>query len=76
MLLNGTVPPRKKNKYAVALGRRGGRKSGRSRMAKLTPEQRSEIGRRLAIARWSKYRAAKKTPCAFDAPRLAAIPNS
>ncbi len=37
---------------AVALGRRGGLKGGRARADKLTPEQRSEIARRAARARW------------------------
>ncbi len=37
---------------AVALGRRGGLKGGRARADKLTPEQRSEIARKAATARW------------------------
>ncbi len=37
---------------AVALGRRGGLKGGRARADKLTAEQRSEIARRAAVARW------------------------
>ena len=37
---------------AVALGRKGGLKGGKARAAKLTPEQRSEIARRAAAARW------------------------
>lgn len=36
-----------------ALGRRGGRKGGPARAAKLTSQQRSEIARRAAIARWA-----------------------
>lgn len=36
-----------------ALGRRGGRKGGPARAAKLTSKQRSEIARRAAIARWT-----------------------
>jgi len=43
-----------KNPYAVALGRLGGLKGGKARMAKLTPEQRSEIARKAARKRWSK----------------------
>lgn len=39
---------------AVELGRRGGRKGGKARAAKLTAEQRSEIARRAAMARWEK----------------------
>ena len=43
-----------KNPYAVALGRLGGLKGGKARMEKLTPEQRSEIAKKAAKARWSK----------------------
>lgn len=43
-----------KNPAAVALGRLGGKKGGKARAAKLTKEQRSEIARRAAKARWSK----------------------
>ena len=42
-----------KNPAAVALGRLGGLKGGRARAEKLTPEQRSEIARKAAQARWS-----------------------
>lgn len=37
---------------AVALGRKGGLKGGRARADKLTAEQRSEIARGAAQARW------------------------
>lgn len=43
-----------KDPAAVALGRRGGLKVGRARADKLTPEQRSEIARKAAKARWSQ----------------------
>jgi hypothetical protein len=39
---------------AVALGRRGGLVGGKARAAKLSPEQRSEIAKKAAEARWSK----------------------
>lgn len=39
---------------AMALARKGGRKGGRARAAKLTPEQRAEIARTAAQARWKK----------------------
>ena len=39
-----------KNPAAVALGKRG----GRARAEKLTPAQRSEIGKKAAEARWGK----------------------
>lgn len=43
-----------KNPHAVALGRLGGKKGGKARAEKLTPEERSEIARLAAIARWKK----------------------
>ena len=39
-----------KNKAAVELGRKG----GRARAKKLTPEQRREIARKAAKTRWGK----------------------
>ncbi len=39
-----------KNKAAVELGRKG----GKARAAKMTPEQRSEIARKAAAKRWAK----------------------
>jgi hypothetical protein len=41
---------------ARKLGRRGGLKGGKARAEKLTPEQRSEIARKAAKARWAKKR--------------------
>ena len=49
---------RKKNPAAVALGRRGGKKGGPARAAKLTPEQRSESARKAVRARWAKVKKA------------------
>jgi hypothetical protein len=46
----------RKDPAAVRLGRKGGRKSAEARLPKLTPEQRQEIGRRLANTRWEKWR--------------------
>ena len=43
-----------KNPHAVALGRLGGRKGGKARAAKLAPEQRKEIARLAAKARWKR----------------------
>jgi hypothetical protein len=48
------LTPEGKNAAAVALGRLGGKKGGKARAEKLTPEQRKEIGRKAAQARWSK----------------------
>jgi hypothetical protein len=43
-----------KNPAAVALGRLGGLKGGNARASKLTPEQRQEIARNAATARWKR----------------------
>jgi hypothetical protein len=48
-----------KNPHAVALGRLGGRKGEKVRFARLTPEQRSELGRKAVLARWAKERKSK-----------------
>ncbi len=45
-------PP--KNPHAVALGRLGGLKGGKARAKSLTKEQRQEIARKAAQARWEK----------------------
>src|ERR1700722_13825325 len=58
---------KKKDPAAVALGRKGGRKGGPARAAKLTPKQRSESARKAVQARWTKakegkdYTVAKRT---------------
>jgi hypothetical protein len=41
---------KKKNPHAVELGRKG----GKARIDKLTPERRREIAQRAARARWAK----------------------
>ena len=46
--------PDGKNPAAVALGRLGGLKGGPARAKKLTKDQRKEIARKAAEARWSK----------------------
>lgn len=43
-----------KNAAAVALGRLGGLKGGTARAQKLTAEERSEIAKKAAKARWGK----------------------
>lgn len=40
--------------YLRRIGKRGGRKGGKARQAKLSPEQRRELGRKGARARWGK----------------------
>ena len=47
--------PSEKNPHAVALGRLGGQKGGKARAEKLTAEQRREIARNAAKARWSAH---------------------
>jgi hypothetical protein len=59
---------KKKNPAAVALGRKGGKKGGPARAAKLTPEQRSQSARRAVQARWSK---AAPAPAVLDTSRKA-----
>jgi hypothetical protein len=44
----------KKDPHAVALGRKGGKKGGPARAAKMTKEERSASARKAAIARWKK----------------------
>ena len=46
----------KKNPHAVALGRRGGKMGGKARAKALTAEERSEIAKTAARARWAKNR--------------------
>src|SRR5437762_11353381 len=60
---------RKKNSAAVALGRKGGKKGGPARAAKLTPEQRSESARQAVQARWAKSK--KKGNSAGDTSKKA-----
>jgi hypothetical protein len=47
-------PDTGKNPNAVALGRLGGLKGGKARLTKMTAEQRQEIARVAANARWKK----------------------
>jgi hypothetical protein len=46
--------PPEKNAAAVELGRLGGKKGGLARAKKLTKEQRVEIAKKAAEARWKK----------------------
>lgn len=43
-----------KNPAAVALGRLGGKKGGKARANKLSPEKRKEIAKKAAEKRWGK----------------------
>ena len=48
---------KRKNPAAVALGRKGGKKGGPARAAKLTAKQRSASARKAVLARWEKAKA-------------------
>jgi hypothetical protein len=50
---------KKKDPAAVALGRKGGKKGGPARAAKLTPKQRSDSARKAVQARWTKAKEGK-----------------
>ena len=45
---------KKKDPAAVALGRKGGLKGGKARMALLSPKERSALARKAVMARWAK----------------------
>jgi hypothetical protein len=59
---------REKNKHAVALSKLGSAKGGRARAESLTPEQRKEIARKAAQARWAKKRADDQPSKSEDNP--------
>jgi general stress protein YciG len=48
----------KKDPHAVALGKKG----GKARIQKMTPEHRSEIARKAVQARWAKNRKDQQKP--------------
>ena len=50
---------KRKNPYAVALGRKGGKKGGPARAANMTAEERTASARNAVLARWAKEKAAK-----------------
>ncbi len=58
----GSEPMAKKSKnpHAVALGRLGGLKGGKARLAKLTSEERRELARKAVLARWAKEKLRRK----------------
>lgn len=45
---------KRKDPAAVALGRKGGKKGGKARWKGVSAEQRSEIARNAALARWGR----------------------
>lgn len=52
----GATPPTVEEKLPpkAAAGRKGGLSGGRARTAKLSPEERQDIARKAAAARWKK----------------------
>ena len=46
--------PEERSAAAAMLGSLGGKKGGKARMEKLSPEQRKELARKAAQARWKK----------------------
>jgi len=52
---------KKKNPHAVALGKMGGSKGGKTRASRLTPERRTEIARKAVLARWAKYKKRERS---------------
>ena len=52
-IATGDVVEKQESKKAVS-GRTGGLKGGKTRMAALTPDQRSELGKRAAAKRWKR----------------------
>jgi len=42
--------------YFAEQGRRGGKKSAKARMEKISPKQRSEIARNAVKVRWEKWK--------------------
>lgn len=61
-------PQADKNQTAVEMGRRGGKKGGAARAAKMTPEERAAAAKLAAKSRWAK------APTALAALPLAALP--
>lgn len=50
-------PEDTRDPLAVELGRRGGLKGGKARAAKLSPQERQDIAKRAAQARWAADRS-------------------
>jgi hypothetical protein len=58
--INHLYEMREKNPHAVALGKIGGSKGGKTRAARLTPEERSASAKKAAVARWAKFKKSKE----------------
>lgn len=50
----GDDPYEGKDPAAVELGRKGGKKGGKARAERMTPEERSEAAKKAAQARWGR----------------------
>ena len=48
--------------YFRKIGRHGASAGGKARAAKMTPEERTEVARKAAKARWAKARAKQEDP--------------
>lgn len=53
-IIGESVPTIMKNKAAVALGRKGGRRGGRVRADRMTAEERRASAQKAAVMRWAK----------------------
>lgn len=62
---------KRKNPAAVALGRKGGKKGGVARAAKLTAVERSASARKAVQGRWAKANGTVPPPSAPDASKKA-----
>ena len=60
-------PAKKKDPAAVALGRRGGLKGGKARMAMLSPEERSALGRKAGAGRMARLTKKERSDLARKA---------
>lgn len=60
--VNQRVAKSKKHQHKILTVAEMARMGGKARMAGLTREQRAELGRRAAEARWNRAGARKKTP--------------
>ena len=59
--MDGDEPARSAARYLGMIGgKKGGHEGGKLRMAAMSPQQRSELGRKAAASRWEKARDAKK----------------
>jgi len=66
---------KKKDPAAVALGRKGGKKGGLARAAKLTPAERSESARKAVQTRWAKTKTKRSAAYIVNKGETAAVRN-